>query len=76
MKNDLTVLNQFEEVTHDELLDVDGGSLQGVGLIFVGAVGFGASLVVATIPGLGLKGLYGAGMSIAAIGSGVRLVSN
>jgi len=25
MKNDLTVLNLFEEVTHDELLEVDGG---------------------------------------------------
>jgi len=25
MKNDLTVLNQFEEVAHYELLEVDGG---------------------------------------------------
>jgi len=62
MKNDLTVLNQFEEVTHDELLEVDGGFV-----ITIGA---------ATITGKGAKWAAGLFTTGVAVGAGVAHAIN
>jgi len=62
-------LGNFQELTHDELMLVDGGSWRDVFDAGAGVVLIGAGIVVACIPG-------GQAAGAKAIGGGALMVSN
>jgi len=65
-------LGNFQELTHDELMLVDGGSGWQAAQAFIGTLGIAFGVVVSALPGGQLPGMIIVGSGMHMLGTAIR----